>query len=121
MTSIRCAPKALLQGAAEAQRAPGGIGEGLRQLDVQIDAPPRALSSTRKPNTQTWAFDPKHSGPSEILRLKRKGETSFKPHRYIDPHQEIGSLVRQTKAYKGLHIHSLRQLHGGRKLQAIDV
>jgi hypothetical protein len=37
MTSIRCAPKALLQGAAEAQRAPGGIGEGLRQLDVQID------------------------------------------------------------------------------------
>jgi len=37
MTSIRCAPKALLQGAIEAQCAPGGLGEGLAQLDVEID------------------------------------------------------------------------------------
>ena len=64
-----------------------------------------------------WTVEQK----APTLRLKRKGETSFKPHRYIDPHQEIGSLVRQTKAYKGLHIHSLRQLHGGRKLEVIDV
>ena len=56
----------------------------------------------------------------KVLRLKRKGKTSFKPHRYIDPHQTHRELVCYTKAYKGLHIQSpLRQLHGGQNCRAI--